>query len=146
MAAIWSGSCDNSGEGDKSSSDEEFAINYMAFGATFVEDEIDGKDVLTSDPIEEIDEEVAIEVVGVATHWDMAHTLSRDKFGDLDEEDDSIDKMENIGDDSIVENLSSHSINGNVENMDLEDYLKRDRKSTRLNSSHRIASRMPSSA
>ena len=125
MAATWSGSSDDSGEGDKSSSDEELAIKYTAFGATFVEDEVDGKDVLICDSIKEIDEEVAIKVVGAATHWDMSNTSSRDKFDDLDEEDDSIGKMENIGDYSIVENLSSHSTNGNVENMDREDHLKR---------------------
>ena len=50
------------------SSEEELATNYVAFGATHVEVEDDGKVALTSDPIEEINEEVAIEVVGVATH------------------------------------------------------------------------------
>jgi hypothetical protein len=37
MAATWSDS-DDSGEGDKSSSDDELTINYTAFGATFVEE------------------------------------------------------------------------------------------------------------
>ena len=78
---------------------------------------------MTSDPIEEIDEEVAIEVVGVATHWDMSNTSSRDKFDDLDEEDDSIGELENVEDDSIIENLSSNSTKGNVEKMDVHDYI-----------------------
>ena len=52
----------------------------------------------------------------------MAHSLSRDKFDDLDEGDDSIGEMEIIGDDISVEYLSSHSTNGNVESMDLNDY------------------------
>ncbi|KAK1551053.1 hypothetical protein Q3G72_029389 [Acer saccharum] len=68
MAASLSGSSDDSGEGDESSSDKELATNYTAFGATCVEDEVDGNDALTVDPIEEIDEEVALEVIGVATH------------------------------------------------------------------------------
>ncbi|MGT6539053.1 hypothetical protein ACRWUV_26790, partial [Escherichia coli] len=85
MAATWS---DDSGEGDKSSSDDELTINYTAFGATYVENEVDGKEVVTSDPIEEKDEEVAQRVEEVATHWDMSINSSRNKFDDLDEEDD----------------------------------------------------------
>ena len=70
------------------------------------------------DPKEELDKEV----VGVATHWDLAYSSSRDKFDDLNEGDDSIDEMEIIGDDTSVENLSSNSTNGNVESMDPIDY------------------------
>ena len=120
MAATWS---DDSGEGDKSSSDDDITINYTAFGATFVEDIVDGKKVVTSDPKEERDEEVALDVVGVATHWDMSITSSRNKFDDLDEEDDSIGELENIEDDSSVENLSPNSTKGSVEKMDVHDFI-----------------------
>ena len=54
MAATWSES-DDSREGDKSSSDEELTINYSAFGASYVENEVVGKKILTSDPLEERD-------------------------------------------------------------------------------------------
>ena len=74
---------DKSKEG--SSSDEAFAINHMAFGATRVEVEENGQVALTCDPKEELDEKVAKEVVDVAIHWDMAHITSSDKFDDLDE-------------------------------------------------------------
>ena len=50
MTAKWSES-DDSGEGDKSSSDDELTIDYTAFGATCVEDKVVGKKALTSDPI-----------------------------------------------------------------------------------------------
>jgi hypothetical protein len=62
-------------------------------------------------------------VVGVATHWDMSITSSRDKFDDLDEEDDSIGELENIEDDSSVENLLPNSTKGNVEKMDVHDFI-----------------------
>jgi hypothetical protein len=93
----------------------------MTFRATRVEVEEDGKDALTCDPKEELDEEVAKEVVGVATHFDMAHVTSCDQGKGHDEENDSIGKMEGIGDDSSVEN--SLSTNGNMESMDLHDYI-----------------------
>ena len=80
---------------------------------------------MTSDPIEEIDEEVALEVIGVTTHWDMALITSSNQSEDLDEKDDFIGEMEGIRDDFSVKNSSSHSTNGNVENMDHEDHLKR---------------------
>ncbi|KAK0604883.1 hypothetical protein LWI29_020537 [Acer saccharum] len=88
MATTWSES-DDSGKGGKSSSDDELTINYTAFGATCVEDKVVGKNALTSDPIEERDEEVAIEKIGVATHWDMALINSRDQGEGLNEGNDS---------------------------------------------------------
>jgi hypothetical protein len=53
----------------------------------------------------------------------MAHITSSDQGKGLDEENDSIGEMESIGDDSSDENSSSHSTNGNVESMDLNDYI-----------------------
>ena len=74
----------------KSSSDDELTINYTAFGATCVDDKVVGKNDLTRDPIEERDEEVALEEIGVATHWDMALINSRDQGEGLNEGNDSI--------------------------------------------------------
>lgn len=99
MATTWSES-DDSEKGDKSSSDDELTINYTAFGATCVDDKVVGKNALTSDPIEEKDEEVALEVIGKATHWDMAHIDSRDQGEGLNERNDSIGEMEDVGDNS----------------------------------------------
>ena len=45
---------------------------------------------MTCDPIREKDEEVALEVIGVATHWDMALITSRNQGEGLDEGNDSI--------------------------------------------------------
>ncbi|KAK0584411.1 hypothetical protein LWI29_012856 [Acer saccharum] len=73
------GKSDDSGKGDKSSSDDELTIDYTAFRATYVEDKVVGKKALTSDPIEEKDEEVALKEISVATHWDMALIDSRDQ-------------------------------------------------------------------
>ena len=55
----------------------------------------------------------------------MALITSSNQSECLDEKDDSIGEMESIRDDTSVENSSSHSTNGNLENMDHEDYLKR---------------------
>ncbi|KAK0581400.1 hypothetical protein LWI29_013370 [Acer saccharum] len=84
LATLW----DKYEDDENPSSDEELAIIYTEFGAKSVEVEEDGIVALTCNPQEELD----IEVVGVATHRDLAHSSSRDKFDDLDEGDDSIVK------------------------------------------------------
>ena len=89
MATTWSES-DDSGKGDKSSSDEDLAFNYTTFRTTYEENEVGGKKALTSDPIEEKDKEVAREVIAVTTHWDMALITSSDQGEGLDEGNDSI--------------------------------------------------------
>jgi hypothetical protein len=114
LATLW----DKYEDEENPSSDEELAIIYTEFGAKSVEVEVDGKVAFTCDPQEEQD----IEVVGEATHRDLAHSSSRDKFDDLDEGEDSFGEMEFIEDDTSVEYLSSHSTNGNVESLDLNDY------------------------
>ena len=53
----------------------------------------------------------------------MAHITSSDRSEGLDEENDSIGEMESIEDDSNDKNSSSQSTNGNVESMDLYDYI-----------------------
>ncbi|KAK0573134.1 hypothetical protein LWI29_003414 [Acer saccharum] len=78
IAAIWSES-DDSGEGDKCSSDDELINNFKALGATCEENEVVGKNSVASDPIEEKVEEVALEEIVVASHWDMALIDSRDQ-------------------------------------------------------------------
>ena len=89
LATLW----DKYEDDENPSSDEELAIIYTEFGAKSVKVEDDGKVAFTYDPQEELD----IKVVGVATHRDLAHSSSRDKFDDLDEGDDSIGEMEIIG-------------------------------------------------
>ena len=114
LATLW----DKYEDDENPSSDEELAIIYTEFGAKSVEVEEDGKVAFPCNP----QEELGIEVVGVATHRDLAHSSSREKFDDLDEGDDSIGEMENRGDDTSVEYLSSNSTNGYVEGMDPNDY------------------------
>ena len=64
-------------------------------------------------------------MVGVATHWDMAHITSNDQGKGIDEEFYSIGEMESVGDDFSNENSSSHSNNGFDEDMDLKDYIQK---------------------
>ena len=120
MATTWDES-DVSGEVDKSSSDDELTINFTAFGATYEENEVVGKNAIASDPIEEKVEEVALEEIVVATHWDMALIDSRNQGEGLDEEIESIGEKESLEDDTSEDDSLSNSTNRNVESMDVHD-------------------------
>ncbi|KAK1592668.1 hypothetical protein Q3G72_028566 [Acer saccharum] len=113
MATSWS---ENESEEDPPS-DKKLTINYTTFGATHVEVEIDDKDALTSDPIDGIDEKIAKEIVGVATHWDMAHITSSDQSDGLDEKDDSVDYVERFKSSKIKNEKEIQRLK--VENLEL---------------------------
>ncbi|KAK1588131.1 hypothetical protein Q3G72_020129 [Acer saccharum] len=122
MVATWSES-DDSGEGDKSSSDDELINNFKALGATNEVNEVVGKIFVASDPIEEKVEEVALEEIVVASHWDMALIDSRDQGEGLDEDIGSIGEEESLEDDTSGDDSLSNSTNANVENMDVHDFI-----------------------
>ncbi|KAK1575680.1 hypothetical protein Q3G72_007535 [Acer saccharum] len=132
MATTWSES-DDSRNGDKSSSDDELTVNYTAFGATCVDDKVVGKNDLTSDPIKEKDEEVALEKVNVATYWDMALIDSRDHGEGLNGGNDSISEKKSGGDNSSEDDSSSNSTNGSVEKMDVNDFIVKCESSLKKN-------------
>ena len=122
MAATWSNS-DDSEEGDKSSSDDELVNNFKAMGATREENEVVGEYSGASDPLEEKVVEVALKESFVATHWDMELIDSRDQGEGLREEVESIGEEESLKDETSGEDSLPNSTNGNVENMDVHDFI-----------------------
>ena len=92
-------------------------------GATREENEVVGEYSGASDPIVEKVKEVAPKEIFVATHWDMALIDSRDQGEGLREEVTSIGEEESLEDETSGEDSLPNSTNGNVENMDVHDYI-----------------------
>ena len=75
-------------------------------------------------------------MITVATHWDMALITSSDQSEGLDEGNDSIGEKESVDYDTSEDKSSSNSTNGNIEKMDVHDFIvkcesslkKKDRK------------------
>ena len=105
---------------EDSSSDEELANYYMAFGASHVDVGEEGKNASICDLEEGVDEKVARSVIDVATQREVACMTSNDQGKGLDEGVDSISEGQ-------IDECCSYSCED--DNSDLESFDNKERMS-----------------